>query len=154
MRVIRFLLWAFVALCCIEAAAYFLGPDHVYSVIQDTCLECRATRITRRFVGMPVTQISSNECSSYILSHEPTHRHQWRWCGSEHGYSLLSESRACGRAHSIFRLSPDIQLKYARLVSPEEYQKALKAIDSTDADAVTDMIARIFEKVFDDGGAR
>ena len=153
MRIIRFLVWAFVALCCMEAAAEYFGPGYALMVTRHTCLECRATRTTRRYVGVSFNEISLTDCSSYILSHNPNHQHQWRCCGTNHGYSLLSESRGCGGSHPIYQLSAGIQMKYAKLVSPEEYKNALDVIDSRDSEAARNMVLRIYEKVFDDGVA-
>jgi len=133
-------------LIAILAAGCFFD---VYSITRYTCLECRATLTKRRILGIPIQNITQDSYSDSILAQNPSHEHQWRWCGSEHSHSLATVTFSCGRQHPIWQLPVPIQARYSQLVSAAELHAALRAIDSPDRKAAEAEVNRVYEQVLD-----
>jgi hypothetical protein len=130
-------------LASIAAASIF----DVYSFTQYSCLECRATLTKRRICGVPIQRVSYDAYSTEVLARDPSHQHQWRWCGSIHSDSLVSDTFSCGRQHPIWQLPISVHAKYAQLVPPAELHQALQAIESADRKTGQAAVKRVWEQV-------
>lgn len=138
--------WAIViVLGAILTAACFV----TYSTTQYTCLECRALRTTRGLNHLSFSSFSLSDYSQAYLASHPTHLHHWCWCGSTQTYSLTSTTWACGKQHPIWSLPVDVQARFATMVSPEEFQRQLNAIDSADRNVGSAAAEKIFTQVLD-----
>jgi len=129
----------------IAAACYF----DVYSFTQYSCLECRATLTKRRICGISFQRVAQDPYSTAVLTRNPSHQHQWCWCGSQRSYSLVTVTYSCGHQHPIWELSVSVQAQYSRLAPASELQEALRAIDSPDRKTAEVAVNQVYERVLD-----
>ncbi|NOX99386.1 MAG: hypothetical protein GXP30_06610 [Verrucomicrobia bacterium] len=114
-----------------------------------SCLECRAHKLEKHYVGIPVSRISNFKYTEEYLKHHPSHEHQWRWCGTILSYSLSSFTRGCGRPHPIWSLPVEVHAQYAAVVSEAELSESLSIIDTDDRVKSHEEINRIYEVIDD-----
>ena len=129
----------------VAAACFF----DVYSTTAYSCLECRATLTKRRICGIPFQWAEPNSYSQAVLSNNPAHQHQWRWCGTTLSYSLTSFARGCGRQHPIWQLPVPVQAEYSHLVPASELRETLDAIDSPNRKVAEATVNKVYERVLD-----
>jgi hypothetical protein len=137
------------AIAIVGSLALLVAATYERSDSSYTCLGCRATQTKSRIFGIRSEKITTNSYSESVVAHDPSHQHQWRWCGSAHTASLFSEMHACGRQHPIWQLPVSIQERYSKLVSESELHDALKAIDSPSRETAESAVNRVYERVLD-----
>ena len=120
-----------------------------FSETKYSCLECRTELSKRHVFGIPMNRMTTNAYSEeYLIAHR-SHQHRWCWSGSTISNSFFTTARGHGRRHPIWSLPPELQAKYATLVSPSELNDSLQIIDSEDRKAAEQRVNHMIENVLD-----
>jgi hypothetical protein len=124
--------------------------EHGYrSTTSYTCIQCRAIQRVTTFFGCESVKVEETDDSRWLAKQQPTHSHQWGWCGTIITHYPISYGRGCGRRHPIWRVRPEWQRKFVERASPAEIESFYTALDSEDRKVWDEAIDMVLEKFVD-----
>jgi hypothetical protein len=111
-----------------------------------TCTRCRAVKHVTTFFGYEVVRIEETDYSRWFAQRQPTHVHQWGWCGTTMTYYPLAIGRGCGKQHPISQVRPEWQRAFVQSASASEVESFFAALDSPDLAVQQRAIEMAFER--------
>jgi hypothetical protein len=112
-----------------------------------TCVRCRAIERVTTFFGHKSVRIEETDYSRWFAHRQPSHAHQWGWCGTTILRYPLSYARGCGRQHPIWQVPPELQRALVESWSTSEVESFFAALDSPDSTVQQRAIETAFERV-------
>jgi hypothetical protein len=125
-------LWVILLILLPSAAApaWYASEYGYRSTTSYTCVRCRAVKHVSTFFGHKSETVEETDYSRWFDKRQPTHAHQWGWCGSTITYYPLTYGRGCGHQHPIWQIRPECQRAFIENASPEEVETFFTALES------------------------
>ena len=95
------------------------------------CLRCRAVQHVTTLFKWKSLRIEETDYSRWFAKRQPTHTHQWGYCGTRITHYLISYVRGCRRQHPVWQIPPELQKAYVTTASVEQVEQFYSALDST-----------------------
>lgn len=117
-----------------------------------TCVRCRAIQHATTFFGRESVRVEETDYSRWFAQRQPTHVHQWGWCGTTITYYPISYARGCGDRHPVWQVRPEWQRQFIESASASQIESFYAGLDSPDRAVQQRTVEMVFDSVT--GGAR
>ncbi len=111
-----------------------------------TCVRCRAVQHETTFFGGESVRVEETDYSRWFATRQPTHTHQWGWCGTTITHYPISYERGCGRQHPIWQVRPEWQRAFVESASASEVESFFAALESPDRTVQQRAIETAFDR--------